>query len=171
MGGAETARASSPTGLRVTLRLRLQFQRERVTARRETSRLPSFSDMLNHQRCQTLFTLFVSRRSPGLHITLGVAPRIITEGELMSRCLLSICVCLTLGWLSGCAHCQARRAARACCRACEPCDCAPVGSTGCVEFQPASGLTIPGPIYEGIPGPTGQIPGPIIGAIPGPPRR
>jgi hypothetical protein len=89
----------------------------------------------------------------------------------MSRCLLSICICLTLAWLSGCALCRARHVACDCYRSCEPSDCAPMASTGCEECQPAAGVTMPGPIYEGNPGLLGSAPGPTVGAIPGPPRR
>jgi len=94
----------------------------------------------------------------------------------MPRRLLSIGICLTLAWLSGCAHCRARHAARACCRSCEPCGCAPMGSAEYVdaeyvEFQPAPGVTMPGPIYRGFPGPLGGIPGPTVSAIPGPRGR
>ena len=39
------------------------------------------------------------------------------------------------------------------------------------EFQPAPGVTMPGPIYRGFPGPLGGIPGPNISAIPGPRGR
>ena len=89
---------------------------------------------------------------------------IIKEGEFMSRRLLSMCLCVSLAWLSGCAHCRARHAARACCRACEPCGCAPGGSAEYVEIQPAPGVTMPALIDKGIPSLT-------VGAIPGPPRR
>jgi len=40
-----------------------------------------------------------------------------------------------------------------------------------VGFQPAPGVTMPGPIYRGFPGPLGGIPGPTVSAIPGPRGR
>jgi hypothetical protein len=89
----------------------------------------------------------------------------------MSRRLLSICVCVTMVWMSGCAHCRARHAARACCGACEPCGCAPVCSAEHVKIQPAPGVTMPGPIDKGIPKPLDGIPSPTVGAVPGPPHR
>jgi hypothetical protein len=80
----------------------------------------------------------------------------------MSRFLLLICICLTMAWLTGCALCRARHAA---------CDCTPMASTACEECQPASGVTMPGPIYEGNPGLLGNVPDPTVGAIASPPRR
>jgi hypothetical protein len=89
----------------------------------------------------------------------------------MSRRLLAIYICLNLAWLSGCAHCRARHAARDCCGACEPCGCAPIGSAQYVKIQPAPGVTMPGPVDKGIPRPLDNIPSATVGAIPGPPRR
>ena len=89
----------------------------------------------------------------------------------MSQRLLSMCLCVTLAWLSGCAHCRARHAARACCRACEPCGFDPVASAEYVKIQPAPGVTMPGPVDKGIPKPFDGIPSATVGAIPGPPRR
>ena len=96
---------------------------------------------------------------------------IIKEGEFMSRRLLSMCLCVSLAWLSGCAHCRARHAARVCCRPCEPCGCDSVGSAEYVKIQPTPGVTMPGPVDKGIPRPLDGIPSATVGAIPGPPRR
>ena len=89
----------------------------------------------------------------------------------MSRRLLAICICVNLAWLSGCAHCRARHAARDCCRACEPCGCAPIGSAEYVKIQPAPSVMLPGPIDKGISKQLGDIPDPTVGSKPGPPRR
>jgi hypothetical protein len=85
--------------------------------------------------------------------------------------LLSICICLALAWLSGCAHCRARHAAPDYCLTCEPCGCDAVSSAEYVGSQPALGVPIPTPSYQAIPGPIGGIPGPAVGVIPVPPRR
>jgi hypothetical protein len=105
------------------------------------------------------------------HLLRVLLSQIITEGEFMSRRLLSVCVCVTLAWLSGCAHCRARHATRACCGSCEPCRCAPAGSAEYAKIQPAPSVTMPGLVDKATPKPLDGIPSATVGAIPGPPRR